>query len=111
MASIEQTLFTWQAVESSPEIKRFHRLLEGIDDEALMRHLEADRKGRRDDNPVRAMWNSLLAGFWKSSLPTAARSSSTDMALPAKSGWRRAPAVSTSAGMASYGAILAMVPS
>jgi len=28
-----------------------------------MRHLEADRKGKRDDYPIRAMWNSLLASF------------------------------------------------
>jgi hypothetical protein len=31
-------------------------------DEKLMQHLERDRNRGRDDYPVRAMWNSILAG-------------------------------------------------
>lgn len=61
MAIIQQSLFSWQAVESSSEIVRFHLVLETINDERLMRVLEAERKGRRNDNPARAMWNSLIA--------------------------------------------------
>lgn len=63
MATVTHSLFSWQAVESSEDIFRFHRLLEGLDDRRLMAHLIADRKGRRDDNPIPAIWNSLLAGL------------------------------------------------
>jgi hypothetical protein len=34
-----------------------------LDDRRLIAHLVADRKGRRDDNPIPAIWNSLLAGL------------------------------------------------
>jgi hypothetical protein len=37
-------------------------VLRVIPDEALMRKLEAFRGKGRDDYPVRAVWNSLLAG-------------------------------------------------
>lgn len=63
MATVSHSLFSWQAVESSDDIFRFQRLLEGLDDRRLIAHLVADRKGRRDDNPIPAMWNSLLAGL------------------------------------------------
>ena len=63
MATVAHSLFSWQAVESSDDIFRFQRLLEGLDDGRLIEHLVADRKGRRDDNPIGAMWNSLLAGL------------------------------------------------
>lgn len=63
MASVAHSLFSWQAVESSDDIFRFQRLLEGLDDRRLIAHLVADRKGRRNDNPIPAMWNSLLAGL------------------------------------------------
>lgn len=63
MAKIQHSLFTWQAVESSNDIFRFGRMLEGLDDDRLIRALEGSRRGRRDDHPVRAMWNSVLAGL------------------------------------------------
>ena len=37
-------------------------MLGAIPDEPLMKALEAQRKGRRDDYPLRAVWNSILAG-------------------------------------------------
>ena len=63
MAIIAKTLFTWQVLDSSSDIFRFHRLLEGLDDGRLIARLKAERKGRRNDYPVEAMWNSLLAGL------------------------------------------------
>ncbi len=38
-------------------------LLEYLPDEDLMKTLEAGRGKGRDDNPVRAIWNSILAGI------------------------------------------------
>ncbi|MFW5870055.1 MAG: transposase [Candidatus Sumerlaeota bacterium] len=61
MAIIEQNLFSWQVVESSTEIQRFQAILATTPDEALMRTLEAERRGRRNDWPIRAMWNALIA--------------------------------------------------
>jgi hypothetical protein len=63
MAIIPQKqVFNWKMVEQSSELKRFELVLSSIPDEELMRKIEAGRKGRRDDYPVRILWNSLLAG-------------------------------------------------
>ncbi len=32
-------------------------------DETLMRALERERRGRRDDYPIRPVWNSMIAGI------------------------------------------------
>ena len=64
MAIIAQKqIFSWWMVETSLELKRFGLVLSSIPDEALMQKLEAERKGRRDDYPIRCVWNSLLAGI------------------------------------------------
>lgn len=62
MAIIAQSsLFSWKEVDASPDILRLRRVLDILPDEALMGALEARRKGRRDDFPLRAMWNALIA--------------------------------------------------
>jgi hypothetical protein len=63
MASIAPSLFSWQAVEASSEIRRFQCVLDALNDEALIGSMEVARKGRRNDYPLRAMWNSLFAGM------------------------------------------------
>ena len=64
MAIIPQKqIFNLKMVETSSELKRLELVLSSIPDEALMRKLESERKGRRDDYPVRCKWNSLLAGI------------------------------------------------
>lgn len=64
MADIAQrSLFTWQDVESSPEILRLERVLKVLPDEELLLALEAQRDGRRDDYPLRALWNAVMAGI------------------------------------------------
>jgi hypothetical protein len=64
MAIIHQTeLFSWEQVEAASDLDRLRVLLEALPDEDLMRALEAERKGRRDDYPLRAVWNSVLAGI------------------------------------------------
>jgi len=62
MASISQSLFSWQALDASSDIVRFQKMLDALDDRELVEALERERKGRRNDYPVAAMWNSLLAG-------------------------------------------------
>ena len=64
MAIIPQkNLFSWRQVEASSDLNRLKLVLEGIGDERLMWILEEKRKGRRDDYPIRAVWNSVLAGI------------------------------------------------
>jgi len=63
MATITRdSLFSWEIVGRSSQILLLKGILETLPDEALMAALEGERKGRRDDYPLRAMWNSLLAG-------------------------------------------------
>lgn len=63
MAIIPQTkLFCWEDVENLGDLERLRLVLESIPDESLMQKLEDERGRGRDDYPVRAMWNSLLAG-------------------------------------------------
>lgn len=56
-------LFTWQEVEARSDLERLRLVLDHIGDEGLMRKLEEHRKWGRDDYPIRAVWNSVLAGI------------------------------------------------
>lgn len=38
-------------------------VIEALPDDELMEALEGERKGRRDDYPIRPVWNSILAGI------------------------------------------------
>jgi len=60
---IQQKIFSWKDVEASGEIERLRMVIEAIPDDGLMGALEADRKGRRDDYPIRPLWNSILGGI------------------------------------------------
>jgi hypothetical protein len=63
MASIpDRGLFCWEDVENLGDLERLKLVLEAIPDESLMRKMERERGNGRDDYPVRAMWNSILAG-------------------------------------------------
>jgi len=59
---IQQKIFSWKDVDRSGELERLTMVIEAIPDEGFMKVLEAERKGRRDDYPIRAVWNSILAG-------------------------------------------------
>lgn len=64
MAIIPQLrIFGWKEIEELGDLKRLRLVLEYMPDEELMRQLERERYKGRDDYPVRAMWNSLLAGI------------------------------------------------
>lgn len=53
----------WDDIDAAPDLGRVKMLLQSLDDEAFMRQLERDRKGRRDEYPVRACWNIRLAAL------------------------------------------------
>jgi hypothetical protein len=59
---ITQNLFTdYGEIEILGDLERLQLTLDGIDDEALMRRLEAKRGNGRDDYPIRALWNLIIA--------------------------------------------------
>jgi len=63
MAIIPQlSLFSWKEIEEIGDLERLRLVIEYMPDEGLMRLLEKKRGKGRDDYPVRAMWNSMLAG-------------------------------------------------
>ena len=45
------------------DLERLQLVMESMPDEDLMRRLERERGFGRDDYPVRAMWNGILAGI------------------------------------------------
>lgn len=59
----QQTFFVWSEIENLGDLERLNLVLEYMPDEELMRELEKERRNGRDDYPVRAMWNSILAGI------------------------------------------------
>lgn len=64
MASIAQkSLFEWNDLDNLGDLDRLALVLATIPDEALMKALEEHRGNGRDDYPIRAMWNSYLAGI------------------------------------------------
>lgn len=64
MTTIAQPhLFSWHEIEASPEILRLARVLDTLPDEPIMRALVAQRRGKRNDYPIEAVWNSLIAGI------------------------------------------------
>jgi len=60
---IRPYLFTWREVEARSDLERLMLVLEHVPDEGLMSELERQRKWGRDDYPIRAVWNSVLAGI------------------------------------------------
>lgn len=63
MATIAQKpLFGWDEIAELGDLERLRLVLEYLPDEPLMRLLERQRGRGRDDYPVRAVWNSILAG-------------------------------------------------
>lgn len=64
MAIIPQKqLFGWQEIDQLGDLERLLLVVNHLPDEKLMQKLEHDRGKGRDDYPVRAVWNSILAGI------------------------------------------------
>ncbi len=61
----QQTFFLWNEIESLGDLERLNLVLEYMPDEDLMQALEKGRGKGRDDYPVRAMWNSVIAGVYE----------------------------------------------
>ena len=63
MAIIPQrSLFSWREIDAASDLERLKLVLWVLPDEEFMGHLEARRGKGRNDYPVRAMWNALIAG-------------------------------------------------
>lgn len=64
MATIAQReLFSWKEVEKLGDLERLDLVLKYLPDEGLMQVLESERGNQgRNDYPIRAVWNSILAG-------------------------------------------------
>ena len=64
MATIPQrSLFTWNAIDAKSDLERFYLVRDNLPDEQIAIALEKNRGKGRDDFPVRAMWNAVLAGI------------------------------------------------
>ncbi len=64
MAIIPQKqLFSWKEIENLGDLSRLRLVLDYLPDEPLMHALESQRAKGRDEYPVRAVWNSILAGI------------------------------------------------
>ena len=62
MAIIPQKqLFSWKEIENLGDLQRLQLVLNYLPDELLMRLLESHRGKGRNDYPIRAVWNSILA--------------------------------------------------
>ena len=65
MAIIRQSLFSWQEVSAESaesDTGRLGLVLKTMQDEEIMKKLEISRGNGRDDYPIRAVWNSVIAG-------------------------------------------------
>ena len=63
MAMTQTNLFSWNAIEPRSDLDRLRLVLDDLPDEHLVQYLEVMRAHGRDDYPVRAMWDALLAGI------------------------------------------------
>jgi len=62
MARVAQmNIFSWKEIEDLGDLERLKLVLNTLDDEKFIRVLEKNRDKGRDDYPIRAIWNSILA--------------------------------------------------
>lgn len=93
MAIIPQlSLFSWQDLQELGDLERLVLVLDTVPDEALMGQLETARGRGRNEYPVRAMWNSVLAGvvFQHPSIESLRRELGRNAQLRALCGFRNA---------------------
>jgi hypothetical protein len=58
----QQRLFGWREIDELGDLERLALVLRHLPDEELMRKLERERAKGRNDYPIRAVWNSVVAG-------------------------------------------------
>lgn len=94
MAIIPQKqLFGWEEIEDLGDLERLRLVLEYMPDEELMRILELNRGKGRNRYPIRAVWNTILAGvvFQHISIESLRRELSRNAQLRAMCGLGRVP--------------------
>jgi len=86
------SLFSWQDLEELGDLERLVIVLDTVPDEALMGQRETARGRGRNEYPVRAMWNSVLAGvvFQHPSIESLRRELARNAQLRALCGFRNA---------------------
>jgi hypothetical protein len=63
MAAVNPTLFSWDAVEAHSDLERLRLALDYLPDQHIIEALQTCRGQGRDDFPVAAMWNMVVAGI------------------------------------------------
>ena len=63
MAPEPRMLFSWDDVETRPELQRIELALDALPDDALLTELRKRRGAGRNDFPVAAMWRAVIAGI------------------------------------------------
>jgi hypothetical protein len=58
----QKSLFSWGDIEVQSDMDRLSLVLDNLPDDRIIQYLEEMRGNGRDDYPVRAMWNALIAG-------------------------------------------------
>lgn len=58
----QQTIFSWIEIEKLGDLERLQLVIEHMPDEKMMQTMERQRGRGRNDYPIRAVWNSVLAG-------------------------------------------------
>lgn len=93
MAAIEPSLFDWDALDAHSDLARFTLVRDHLPDEAIIQALEVHRGHGRDDFPVKAMWNAVLAGivFQHESMESLLRELSRNPALLQACGFNSLP--------------------
>lgn len=56
-------LFSWKDCKDLGDLERFQLVIANMPDQHLIDQLKKERGTGRNDNPVEAMWNSILAGI------------------------------------------------
>ena len=82
-AIIKPYLFSWKDVTAHSDLDRFYFVRDNLPDKKLVLTLEEWRGNGRDDFPVRAMWNGVIAGvvFQHESIESLIRELSRNPAL------------------------------
>lgn len=63
MAATRPTLFSWDDVDLLADMQRLEQVLQYLPDQDMIKALEQQRGRGRDDYPVAAMWNAVMAGI------------------------------------------------
>jgi hypothetical protein len=60
---LQPYLFSWKEIEAASDLDRLRLVLDSLPDESLVSYFEIRRANGRDDYPIRAVWNAVIAGI------------------------------------------------